>query len=86
MVGMPRTLINRLEVEGVFDADAMRTLTAAFDTAWLALMARHRSIPHEHHQKVREIMAKHIVEMARLGERDKDRLMKSALLEVIGHV
>ena len=31
-------------------------------------------------------MAKHIIEMARLGERDKDRLMKSALSEVIGHI
>ena len=34
-----RTLINRLEAEGVFDAASVQILVGAFDDAWATLMA-----------------------------------------------
>jgi len=78
-----RTLINRLEAEGVFDAAAIGILTAAFDEAWQTLMSSGAPFAEERYREsARLILAQHIIQLARLGERDKGKLAQSALLEV----
>ncbi len=80
---MPRTLINRLEAEGVFDTVAVKLIAAAFDDAWATLFASGAPFARDSHRDLaREIVAKHIIEMARLGERDRVKLSQSALLEL----
>ena len=78
-----QTLINRLEAEGVFDAQAIGILVGAFDDAWRSLMSSGAPFAQDRYRdKAREIIARHIIEMARLGERDKRKLIDSALLEL----
>jgi hypothetical protein len=77
------TLVNSLEAEGVFDRDAIRLLAGAFDDAWRQLMDRGAQFADERQQEMaREIIAKHIIQLARLGERDRQKLAESALLEL----
>jgi shikimate kinase len=77
------TLVNSLEAEGVFDRDAIRLLAGAFDDAWQQLMAGGAQFTDERQQEMaREIIAKHIIQLARLGERDQRKLTESALLEL----
>jgi hypothetical protein len=77
------TLVNRLEAEGVFDRDAVRLLAGAFDDAWRQLVAGSAQFEDERQQEMaREIIAKHIIQLARLGERDQQKLTESALLEL----
>ena len=67
-----RTLINRLEAEGVFDATAIDILTGAFDEAWRTLMSSGAPFAEERYREnARLIVAQHIIQLARLGERDK---------------
>jgi hypothetical protein len=78
-----RTLINRLEAEGVFDATAIDILTGAFDEAWRTLMSSGAPFSEERYREnARLIVAQHIIQLARLGERDKGKLAQSALLEL----
>jgi hypothetical protein len=78
-----RTLINRLEAEGAFDSEAIGLLVGAFDDAWDSLMSSGAPFAQDRYRpRAREILAKHIIEMARLGERDKRKLTQSALLEL----
>jgi len=77
------TLVNSLEAEGVFDRDAVRLLVGAFDDAWQQLMASGAAFADVHEREVaREIIAKHIIQLARLGERDQRSLAESALIEL----
>ena len=77
------TLINSLEAEGVFDRDAIRLLAGAFDDAWQQLTASGARFADERQKEMaREIIARHIIQLARLGERDQGRLAESALLEL----
>jgi hypothetical protein len=77
------TLVNSLEAEGVFDRDAIRLLAGAFDDAWRQLMDGGAQFADERQQEMaREIIAKHIIQLARLGERDRQKLAESALLEL----
>jgi hypothetical protein len=76
------TLVNRLEAEGVFDRDAVRILGQAFDEAWNTLVESGAQFADAAEQNAaRDTIAKHIIQMARLGERDPKRLAESALLE-----
>jgi hypothetical protein len=69
--------------EGVFDPEAINILVDAFDDAWQSLIASGAPFAEERYRdKARLILAKHIIELARLGERDKKRLTESALLEL----
>ena len=78
-----RALIKRLEGEGVFDPDAISILADAFDDAWRTLMSSGAPFAEERYRETaRLIIAKHIIELARLGERDKSKLAQSALLEL----
>ena len=74
------TLVNSLEAEGVFDRDAIRLLAGAFDDAWQQLTASGARFADERQQEMaREIIAKHIIQLARLGERDQRKLAESAV-------
>ena len=77
------TLVNPLEAEGVFDRDAVRILGQAFDEAWNTLVADGAKFADEAERSAaRDLIAKHIIQIARLGERDPKRLAKSALTEL----
>jgi hypothetical protein len=66
----------------VFDPDAIRILTAAFDDAWQRLQNSGVSFDSDHQSKqARNILAKYIIEQARQGERDERRLRDGALLQ-----
>lgn len=81
--GVVRTLISKLEAEGVFDTDAINILVGAFDDAWQTLMASDAPFAEDRYRETaRLIMAKHIIELVRLGERDQGKLAESALLEL----
>lgn len=67
----------------VFDPEAIRVLTGAFEDAWKRLQASCVSPETERAQKwARDIIAKFIIEQARLGERDAHRLRDGALLQL----
>ena len=67
---------------GVFSPDDVRILVAAFDDAWRAVLASGIAFESERESKaVRDTLAKHIIEQARYGERDRRRLRDGALLQ-----
>ena len=77
-----RTFITS-DAEGVFDPEAINILVGAFDDAWQSLVASGSPLAEERYRdKARLILAKHIIELARLGERDKKRLTERALMEL----
>ena len=77
-----RTFITS-NAEGVFDPEAINILVGAFDDAWQSLTASGAPFAEERYRdNARLILAKHIIELARLGERDKRRLTEGALLEL----
>jgi hypothetical protein len=64
-----------------FDADDVRILSLAFDKAWEAIQvsgARYETDAHA--EAARHIIAKHIIEAAKGGERDQHRLRDGALV------
>jgi hypothetical protein len=73
---------NRLQAyEGVFDPDDVRLLTAAFDEAWRVVEDSGAFFASNGHaESAKEVLARRIIEMARLGERDHIRLRDDALL------
>jgi hypothetical protein len=65
----------------VLDPDAIRILTGAFDDAWQRLQASGARLESEReYKRARDILAKYIMDQARLGERDRSRLRDGALL------
>jgi hypothetical protein len=67
---------------GVFQPDDVRILVAAFDAAWQSLLASGVTFESDHESNaVRDMLAKHIIEQARYGERDQGRLRDGALLQ-----
>ena len=73
----------RKSASGVFDPESVTILIGAFDDAWNTVISSHAPFAEEWYQAAaREIIAKHIVQLARLGERDRRRLTDSALLEL----
>jgi hypothetical protein len=76
---MRRLLAEHLgEFDQVFDAEDMQILGAAFDKAWEAVQAS--IYPEDKVELVRAILAKHIIAVAKDGERDHSRLRDGALL------
>ena len=66
----------------VFDPDAIRILTAAFDSAWHSLQNSGARFDSDHQsEQARNTLAKYIIEQARQGERDERRLRDGALLQ-----
>lgn len=72
-----------LQLDGLLEPEAVRTVEAAFDDAWHHLQAagikfaRHADIV-----ETRELLAKRIVKSARAGERSSDKLREAALLNL----
>jgi hypothetical protein len=65
----------------VFDPNEVRVLTEAFDQAWQLMEASGAKFENDSHaEEVREVLAKHIIEAARQGERDSQRLIEAALV------
>jgi hypothetical protein len=66
----------------VFDPEAIRVLTAAFDHAWQRLQnSGVRFDSDRQSEQARNALAKYIIEQARQGERDERRLRDGALLQ-----
>jgi len=66
---------------GAFDPDEIRILVAAFDKAWESVQASGAIFDTDAKtQLARAILAKHIIEAAKQGERDHARLRDGALL------
>ena len=66
----------------VFDPDAIRILTTAFDGAWQHLQNSSVRFDSDHQsEQARNTLAKHITEQARQGERDERRLRDGAFLQ-----
>jgi hypothetical protein len=66
---------------GAFDPDEIRILVAAFDKAWESVQASGAIFDTDAKtQLARAILAKHIIEAAKQGERDQGRLRYGALV------
>jgi len=68
------------ERDRTFDPDIVRVMSAAFDDTWQTLQTNTAGVVASDRAAVtREMLARHIIEMASLGERDQRRLRESAL-------
>ena len=66
---------------GAFGPHEICTLVAALDKAWEAIQARGTTFSTgAHAESARAILAKHIIDAAKQGERDQQRLRNGALL------
>jgi hypothetical protein len=76
-------LVTELEPEAVFDPDTLEILTAAFDAAWASVQASGITFLQANGgaERAREIIGRHIIEAAKNGERDRQRLCDEALLQ-----
>ena len=63
-----------------FEPDEVQILVAAFDKAWETVQASVVIYPEAKAEAARAILAKHIIEAAKQGERDHTRLRDGALL------
>ncbi len=69
-----------LSSDGFFDPEATKILTAAFDTAWQMLKTSGSAQAADYRAaSTRELLAKRIIQSARLGERNPIRLVDDAL-------
>ena len=75
--GMRRFLAEHL---GVFDPNDTRILVGAFDRAWEAVQASGVIFDKAKADSARAILAKHIIAVAKDGERDHGRLRDGALV------
>jgi len=62
-----------------FEPDEVQIFVAAFDDAWEAVQASGVIYPEATAKAARAILAKHIIEAAKQGERDHARLRDGAL-------
>ena len=63
-----------------FDPESIRVLSNAFEEAWQSLQSMQTTFHHDGHEdQTRELLARCIIEMARIGERDQTRLRDAAL-------
>jgi len=68
---------------GIFDPDTVHILIGAFDDAWASLLNSGAPFAAENHSETaRDILAKHIIEAAKKGERDQHKLSEDALLQL----
>ena len=69
-----------LPANNVFDAETTKILASAFDAAWEEVKTADGSPAGERHvAATRELLARHIMALAERGERNPDRLIKTAL-------
>jgi len=63
-----------------FDPEAVEILSAAFDDAWEKVKQSGGTFARPAYERgAREVLAKHIIEMAQRGERDRRRLSEAAV-------
>jgi hypothetical protein len=66
---------------GAFGPHEIRTLVAALDKAWESIQASGTKFDTgAHAEAARAVLAKHIIDAAKQGERDQQRLRDGALL------
>jgi len=70
--------IHRLLQDAVFDDQALKAMTTAYDAALVDLGLLNRT------GRLKEIIARKIIECARSGERDPERLCALALKDIQG--
>jgi hypothetical protein len=64
----------------VFDPDTIQILCEALDTAWQTVEIDNAAFKVDGNAaRAREVLAKQIVDLAKLGERDPQRLVNGAL-------
>ncbi len=64
----------------VFDPEVVSILVAALDDAWRSThLTKALNIPGSTSEALREILAKHIIDLAKKGERNRKRLREGAL-------
>jgi hypothetical protein len=77
-----RTFINETAA-GVFDPETVNVMAGAFDAAWKTVISSGAPFADERYrERVREIIARHIIQLARLGGRDQKLMADDALLEL----
>jgi hypothetical protein len=65
---------------GAFDPETISILSGALDDAWQMVEANKAAFKiNGHPEGARNALATHIVDMAKQGERDRQRLMEGAL-------
>lgn len=70
-------------VDAAFAPEDIRILVAAFDEAWASLEKSGAYLGSEHRVELtRQVLATHIIGIARRGERDQRRLAEDALLHL----
>ena len=81
--GAPVTSITPFTRLEAFDPETIRLMSLALDSAWTSLGAAKsfHALPH-HADKSRETLARCIIEMAKLGERNSFRLSEGALFHL----
>ena len=87
-----RKFIKAFEAGAAFDPDTVHILIGAFDDAWASLLNSGAPFAAENHSEThklsedaaRDILAKHIIEAAKKGERDQHKLSEDALLQLAG--
>ena len=78
-----RTFIKQLGKDTVFDPEVVTILVGAFDAAWKSVQASGAEYAKEKYAPLaREILAKHIIDAAELGERNQRQLTAGALLKL----
>ena len=75
--------IETLGIDAAFDPETVTLLIGAFDIAWKCVKTSGSEYSLEKYSSAtREILAKHIIEAAKLGERDQRQLTAGALLKL----
>jgi hypothetical protein len=76
-------LIRELGIEGAFEPETVCIMTAAFDRAWVSVQASGAPFSaSDYAEGAREILGKSIIQAAKDGERDPQKLSDDALLEL----
>ena len=71
------------EHPAAFDPDTINILCGALDDAWRSVEANKIAYKIDGHvEGARQAVAKHIVDMAKQGERDRQRLIDGALVRL----
>ena len=77
--------IDSLLANTTFDPETAELLASAFDTAWDTIKKSGSPLAaNDHAASTREVLAKRIIEMGQLGERDEQRLVDDALEHLTG--
>ena len=82
MIEMPKII----QPEGTFDPESIQVLASAFDKAWDRLQKSGSQLARPaYFRAVREVIAKRIIEIARLGVEDPQTLADDAMQFLIAN-